>query len=241
MLQQPRELVERRNTASRVFEHLGLRRVHGAQRFPRADLPMQLFQCQERAEVLWHRRRAHLPKPESLGGACPVAPAPVLCARTGDALRRLLGELHFAFEIGQEMRPVVLFGAHAREGIDGGPIARVRRDRGLVRRHRLGSIIEVLFVHLSEQERGPRTDPSGARVAKLELQHVDQLFPIASFTQLPRQLLEGGRVRRIDFDRLAVIAKRVLIASEAVTRDLGHFLQQGDPPALAGVSLSSWP
>ena len=40
VLQQPRELVERGNSAGRVFEYVGLRRVHGAQRFPGANLPM---------------------------------------------------------------------------------------------------------------------------------------------------------------------------------------------------------
>ena len=114
MFQQPRELVERRNTAGRVFQHFGLRRVHGAQRLPCADLPMQLFQRQQRAEMPRVDREHILPRLNRLAVLVLSLQNLCLSREQGDALRRLLSEFYFAFEIGEQMGPVVLLGAHTR-------------------------------------------------------------------------------------------------------------------------------
>ena len=204
MLQQPRELVERRDAAGRVFQYFGLHRVHAAQRLPGAHLPMQLLQREQWLPRCVGSIGEHVfPRLDRLAVLVLSFQHLRLASEQGDALCGFLGKLQLALEIGKQVGPVVLLGAHARQRVDGGP-----GTPGLPRpRPRTTS--------------APWFDPRGAlhtpAQAGRQLAHASERRPSCGAEaprrltsssqaprsrQLPRQLLKGGRMPRVDLDRL---------------------------------------
>ena len=99
VLEKPRKLVERSDTASGLLEDVRLRGVDPAKRFPRADLPMKLFESQKGAEMA--RVDRHDLFPGLYGLTMLVLPLQDLrLARVQrDPLGWVLGELQLLFDV----------------------------------------------------------------------------------------------------------------------------------------------